>query len=360
MMQSEANLTKVARVNAFDQTVIAAVTGHMNGDHPEDNLLIARAFGRPGATASTMTGLDESAGVWRVVDAEGEHELSIAWPGGPIAERPQIRREVVALYKTACEKLGLAPREEHAAAPQTGHPHGEGHPHGAGHPHGHPGAAEEPSGFSGELRKATWKDHGDTEHSTFMEDVMRGRASREDYVNLVAQHYFLYEALEEAAELLAADERYEVFHPAALVRLTALEEDLLFLLGDDWRERIEPVPATEAYVARIRELAAEGWLPGIVAHHYTRYLGDLSGGQAISRMVSRHHGFEHAGVAFYDFAELGPIPHFKKLYREALDALGTELSEEERRRMVDEAREAYRFNGDTFRDLDLVREKTAA
>jgi len=106
--------------------------------------------------------------------------------------------------------------------------------------------------------------------------------------------------------------------------------------------------------------APEGWAGGFIAHHYTRYLGDLSGGQAIARLVSRQHGFEGDGVAFYDFAELGPIPHFKKAYREALDSLGAELSDAERQRMCDEVREAYRFNTETFRDLDVVREKTAA
>lgn len=344
-------------MNAFDQTVVAAVTGHMNSDHPEDNLLIARAFGRPEATASTMTGLDGVAGVWRVVDADGEHDLSVAWPGGPISERPHIRREVVALYRAACERLGVAPREEHGSGEQ-GHGASGASGHGAGHGAG--SADEEEAGFSGELRSATWKDHGDSEHSTFMEDIMRGRAGRADYANLVAQHYFVYEALEAASEQLTADDRYAVFHPAELVRLPALEHDLQFLLGDGWREQIAAVPATEAYVARIREIAAESWVPGIIAHHYTRYLGDLSGGQAISRLVARQHGFERDGVAFYDFAELGPIPHFKKRYREALDVLGTELSEGERRRMVDEVREAYRFNTQTFHDLDHVREKTAA
>lgn len=370
MMIIEVNLTKIVRVSefnatGFDASVVTAVTGHMNGDHPEDNLLIARAFGRPEATASTMIGVDGEAGLWRVTDPSGEHELSVAWPGGPIAERPEIRREVVALYNAACEKLGVAPREEHGSAPQqpehghAGGAHG-GHAHGAG-PHGaqpaaHHGQAEDDDSFSSALRKATWQDHGDSEHSTFMEDIMKGEAGRDDFAALVAQHYFLYVALEEAsARLLAADESYAAFHPAALVRLPALEEDLEFLLGADWRDRIAPVPTTEAYVARINAIAAEGWKPGLVAHHYTRYLGDLSGGQAIARLVARQHGFERAGVAFYDFAELGPIPHFKKTYREALDALGAQLSGEEQQRVVDEVREAYRFNTLTFVDLDRER-----
>jgi heme oxygenase len=188
-----------------------------------------------------------------------------------------------------------------------------------------------------------------------MDDVMHQRASVGDYAALVAQHYFVYVALEEAARQLAADPRFAVFHPEALVRLPALEADLAHLLGPEWRNRIQAVPATEDYAARISEIGAEGWLPGIVAHHYTRYLGDLSGGQMIARAVSQQHGFDGEGVAFYDFTDLGAIPTFKADYRDALDALGESLDEAEKQRVIDEVRAAYAFNTRTFLDLDRAR-----
>ena len=80
----------------------------MNGDHNDDNLLIARAFGNPDATAATMTTLDHRGGTW-VYTADGDHELTVPW-STEISERPEIRREVVRLYDLACEKLGLEPR----------------------------------------------------------------------------------------------------------------------------------------------------------------------------------------------------------------------------------------------------------
>jgi len=329
----------------------------MNGDHPEDNLLIARAFGRPEARASTMIGLDGAAGVWRVTDPSGEHELRVAWPGGEISERPEVRREVVALYRAACEKLGVTPREEapprgpHAAA-HGGHPH-----HGAGHPHHR---AEGDGSFASELRTVTWGDHGDSEHAGFMESIMRGEASIDDYTALVAQHYFLYVALENAAEQLASDPRYAPFHPAELVRVPSLEADLEFLIGDDWRERISPVPTIEAYTARIDEYAQQGWKPGILAHHYTRYLGDLSGGQMIARRVAQQHGLGGDGIAFYDFSALGDLSEFKDRYRAHLDTVGSSLSESERSRMIDDVREAYRFNAETFVDLSKASARVAA
>lgn len=350
-------------MSEFEPAVVAAVTGHMNGDHPEDNLLIVRAFGHPDATASTMIGVDGDAGIWRVTDARGEHEVRVAWPGAPITERPEIRREVVALYQAACERLGIAPREEHeesapaagGAAHGTGHPHGAGSPHGSGHPHGGAADGAEDTSFSKAIREATWGDHSDAEGAGFMDDIMRERASFEDYAALAAQHYYVYVALEEASKLLTAEAGYTAFHNDALVRIPKLETDLERLYGADWRDKISPVAATDAYVSRIRELQSEGWLPGIVAHHYTRYLGDLSGGQMIARIVARQHGFDGAGVAFYDFTELGAIAEFKNAYRDALNALGERLSEEERTRMLEEVRLAYRFNSDTFKDLAQAR-----
>lgn len=346
----------------FDQTVVDAVIGHMNGDHPEDNLLIVRAFARPDATVSTMTGLDRTAGVWRVADPSGEHEVRVEWPGGEISERAHIRREVVALYQAACERLGVPAREEHApeagAAGAAAHDHA--HAHGGANPHGVAAQPVDDGSLSFAIRTATWGDHGDSEGSAVMEDIMRMRTTREEYASLVVQHFYMYEALEEAAKQLAADPRLATLHPAEILREAALAEDLELLLGADWRERIEPLPATAAYADRIREVAAEGWLPGIIAHHYTRYLGDLSGGQMIAKRVAKQFDFERAGIAFYDFAELGSIAEFKERYRDVLNVLGESLDEGERQRMIDEVRLAYRFNTEVFLDMQRARDSITA
>lgn len=93
----------------FDNTVVSAVLAHMNDDHDEDNLTIARAFGHPEATAATMSGLDGDAGEWAVQTPTGPATLRVPWPGGPITERPEIRREVVAVHTEACARLGVEP-----------------------------------------------------------------------------------------------------------------------------------------------------------------------------------------------------------------------------------------------------------
>jgi len=98
-------------VTTFAPDIVAAILHHMNDDHRDDNLLIARAFVDPGAEASTMTGLDGDGGQWDVTGADGvASRASVAWPAGPITERPEVRREIVALYDEACAVLGVEPR----------------------------------------------------------------------------------------------------------------------------------------------------------------------------------------------------------------------------------------------------------
>jgi hypothetical protein len=96
----------------FDEQTLAGVLGHMNSDHTGDNILIARAFGSDSEPAAArMTGFDGDGGEWAVTSASGETtHLRVDWPGGPITARPEVRREIVALYESACARLGIEPR----------------------------------------------------------------------------------------------------------------------------------------------------------------------------------------------------------------------------------------------------------
>ncbi len=89
----------------FPAETVAAVLAHMNSDHNDDNLLIARAFGDPDATSATMTTLDEHGGTWQY----GGAVLTVPW-STTISERAEIRREIVILYDAACARLGIEPR----------------------------------------------------------------------------------------------------------------------------------------------------------------------------------------------------------------------------------------------------------
>ena len=96
----------------FGADVLTGVLSHMNGDHEDDNLLIARAFGPPGdIVAATLVGFDGGGGDWIARRAGGDDvAIRVPWPSGPISERPEVRREIVALYDEACRRLGVTPR----------------------------------------------------------------------------------------------------------------------------------------------------------------------------------------------------------------------------------------------------------
>jgi heme oxygenase len=202
--------------------------------------------------------------------------------------------------------------------------------------------------FSEALRERTRGVHQESEGALFMQDLMSGRGCRDDYISLLSQHYFLYEALEQAATWMSDDPVAALFISPKLTRLPAIEADLGFLLGDDWRDRISPLPSTVAYTARIREVG-RSWPGGFIAHHYTRYLGDLSGGQIIRTLLQRQYGFETNGIGFYLFADIAKPKLFKDTYRSQLDAVG--WTEEERDRVIGEVALAFRFNTDLFDDL---------
>ncbi len=210
--------------------------------------------------------------------------------------------------------------------------------------------------FSQALRERTMASHEDSAGANFMSDLMKGLGTRDDYVALVAQHYFLYEALEAAELRFADDAQASAFISPQLTRLPALEADMAYLAGPNWRDSFSPLPATERYVERIEQVAAEGWAGGFIAHHYTRYLGDLSGGQAISKIMQRLFGFDADGVAFYLFDQIESPKHFKDAYRDALDAM--EWDAADREHVIGEVLAAYRLNTEVF--IDLAAAKASA
>lgn len=209
--------------------------------------------------------------------------------------------------------------------------------------------------FSQALRERTWSSHGESEGASFMSDLMTGKGTKADYIALVAQHFFIYQALEAAAARMSDDPVAAQFISPQLTRLPAITEDLRFLIGDNWRDVIAPLPTTVRYVDRL-ETVASTWAGGFIAHHYTRYLGDLSGGQVIRSLMQRQFGFETNGVGFYLFDQVAKPKEFKETYREQLDAVG--WGPEERDRVIDEVLIAYAFNTELFEDLS--RAKAAA
>lgn len=183
----------------------------------------------------------------------------------------------------------------------------------------------------------------------FMSDLLTGRRTRDDYIAMVAQNFFVYGALERAAEARRSDPVAAMFMSPALTRLPAIREDLRFLLGEGWQSEIAPMPTTLRYVDRIERVAAVS-TGGFVAHHYTRYLGDLSGCAIIRSIMQRQFGFDTNGIGFYVFADIAKPKEFKSTYRRQLDNVGWSANEQQL--VIDEAQTAHDLTESLFAELD--------
>jgi heme oxygenase len=193
------------------------------------------------------------------------------------------------------------------------------------------------------IRAASHEQHTEANTSAFMSDLLGGRLGVDAYARYTEQLWFVYEALETGAQRLAEDPVAGPFIRPELFRLPELERDLAHLRGPGWRTGLSALPATEEYTARVRACAKQ-WPGGYVAHHYTRYLGDLSGGQIVRDRAERTWGFARKGdgVRFYVFEEIGNPAAFKREYRELLDAVRAD--DLEKQRIVAECGTAFALN----------------
>merc|ERR1712185_298293 len=146
---------------------------------------------------------------------------------------------------------------------------------------------------------------------------------------------------------------HPVLAPVAFEQLNrsqALEEDLAYYYGADWRNQIEASPAALKYVARIREVAQSS--PELlVGHHYTRYLGDLSGGQILKNIAQKAMNMDgDDGLHFYVFNDIADEKAFKTTYRSTMDELPIDQAMADR--IVEEANHAFHLNMNMFKELE--------
>ena len=174
--------------------------------------------------------------------------------------------------------------------------------------------------FAKELKVGTKKSHTAAENTAFVKSFLRGVVSPDNYKCLVSDLYFVYKALEEEVYGLRTHPIVGSLYFPELERLISLEKDLQYFYGLDWRTKIEPSQACKQYVNRIREVA-EDEPELLVGHHYTRYLGDLSGGQILKNIAKKAMNLEKAGLEFYEFENIKDSKSYKEKYRSVLDEL---------------------------------------
>ena len=89
----------------------------------------------------------------------------------------------------------------------------------------------------------------------------------------------------------------------------------------------------------------------LVGHHYTRYIGDLSGGQILKKIAKKALNLEgDNGLRFYEFQMIKDEKEFKKLYSETLNKLPIDQIVADN--IIEEANKAFNYNMEMFKELE--------
>jgi heme oxygenase (biliverdin-producing, ferredoxin) len=200
------------------------------------------------------------------------------------------------------------------------------------------------------LREGTKKAHTMAENTGFIACFLRGTVEKNSYRKLVANLYYVYAAMEEAMLSLKDHPVMGKMYFPELDRKASLEQDLAYYYGSNWREQIQPSAATQTYVAQIKKVAQED-PEMLIAHLYTRYIGDLSGGQILKKIaVNAMNLNEGEGTNFYTFPQISDEKAFKNMYRSTMDSLP--ITAEKADVIVEEANDAFHHNMKMFQELE--------
>ncbi|XP_028261680.1 heme oxygenase [Parambassis ranga] len=207
--------------------------------------------------------------------------------------------------------------------------------------------------LSEQIKKVTKEAHVRAENTELMLSFQRGQVTLPQYKLLLCSLYEIYKTLEEEMDNNSDHPSVApIYFPAELARLESIEKDLQYFFGQGWREKVVVPAATKRYCHRLRQIGKEN-PEYLVAHAYTRYLGDLSGGQILGRIAQKSMGLKSSeGLSFFSFPGVSSPNLFKQLYRGRMNSV--ELTEEERNGVLEEAVRAFELNIQVFDDLQKM------
>lgn len=209
-------------------------------------------------------------------------------------------------------------------------------------------------GLAKKLKEGTADAHKAAESVHFVKEFIKCRVDQQIYAQFVVNLYHIYQALEEALDANAEHPLVESLHfPDELERAETLKLDAEYYLGSNWQQETLPSKVTREYVQRLQQLQKEA--PELlIPHAYTRYLGDLSGGQLLKKAAIRGMKLpaDGSGVHFYNFRRIPDTMVFKNMYRARMDSLHADSATADR--MVEEANYAFFLNTRIFQELDSL------
>lgn len=157
-------------------------------------------------------------------------------------------------------------------------------------------------------------DHERAERSPFIVGLLAGELDRRAHVELLRALLPVYQALEQ----------------------------LLLIQGEE-----ASISLFDAYVSVVREAAVSP--QRLLAHHYTRYLGDMAGGRVIASRLRREYDIDQSALTYYDFGGLEDVHSYRRQYRSRLDEVPWTAAEQAE--FIGECSLAYRANSQLFGEL---------
>ena len=198
------------------------------------------------------------------------------------------------------------------------------------------------------LKEGTKESHSAAENTKFVASFLRGVVDYEEYRKLLTNFYYVYDTMEQRIRE-TEDPMVQAIRSENLERKDSIEKDLEYYYGPEWRDKQLPSEACNTYCHRINEVAEENpYL--LIAHHYTRYIGDLSGGKILKEIAARVlKPPVGKGLQFYEFPSIPDAKEFKNNYRATLDNL--DCDEQQINALITEANYAFRLNMYMFDEI---------
>ena len=198
------------------------------------------------------------------------------------------------------------------------------------------------------LKEGTKESHSAAENTKFVASFLRGVVDYEEYRKLLTNFYYVYDTMEQRIRE-TEDPMVQAVRSESLERKEGIERDLEYYYGADWKDKQTPSEACNTYCHRINEVAEKDpYL--LIAHHYTRYIGDLSGGKILKEIAARVlKPPVGKGLDFYEFPSIPNAKEFKNNYRSVLDNL--DCDEQQINALITEANYAFRLNMYMFDEI---------
>lgn len=174
------------------------------------------------------------------------------------------------------------------------------------------------------IKDLTWEHHKEAERQEFVKVLMSGKINPQFYATYLWNQHKKYDILEAIATMHGLlDDLFEVR------RKNAIHEDYLEL----WENQLPPpiVESTNEYIGHMKEIMHDA--DAVMAHIYVLHMGDLSGGQMISKRTP-------GSGTMYQFDE--DVNVIKDRVREKLDDS-----------MAEEAKICFDFATQLFQEMSI-------